>query len=60
VGAGGPADAGSGRTRHVVALSSGLRPDWRWRIINHEGGMVTQRLNEMDVVNRAEVARTFR
>jgi hypothetical protein len=60
VGAGAPADAGSGRTMHVVALSSGLSPDWRWRIINREGGMGTQRLNEMDVVSRAEVARAFR
>jgi hypothetical protein len=44
VGAGAPEDAGSGRTMHVVALSSGL----------------TQRLNEMGVVNRAEVARASR
>jgi len=77
VGAGAPEDAGSGRTMHVVALSSGLSPDWRWRIINYEGETVresqqafptiaaavahgTQRLNEMDGANRAEVARAFR
>lgn len=77
MGAGAPEAAGSGRTMHVVALSSRLNPDWRWRIINYEGEMVaesqqtfptiaaavahgTQRLSEMDVANRAELARAFR
>jgi hypothetical protein len=27
---------------HVVALSSPLRPEWRWRIINYEGEMVAE------------------